>query len=69
LLEPPFPRGVPRLLIFQLFHCGMAVHLAHPGSSPNTVWFVSLPANPQTPVLLQMNAARLNDRTLGVPDD
>jgi hypothetical protein len=34
LLEPPFPRRVPRLLIFQLLYGGMAIRLAHPKSSP-----------------------------------
>src|SRR5271154_5681437 len=30
LLQPALPRRVSRLLVFQLFHRGMAIHLAHP---------------------------------------
>src|SRR4051812_14227361 len=30
LLEPAILRRVPGLLVFQLFHCGMAVTLTHP---------------------------------------
>ena len=42
LLKPPFPRRVPRLLVFQLLHRGMAVRLAHPRISPCTARSASL---------------------------
>ena len=58
LLEPPFPRRVPRLLIFQLLHRGMAVRLAHPGSPPVTVRFAFEP--PQMPTYALQPSALLS---------
>ena len=44
LFQPPLARRVPRLLVLQLFHRGMAIHLAaHPGFPPSS------PASRQPP--------------------
>ena len=59
LLQPAFLRRISRLLVFQLFHRGMAIHLAHPRvpfvvCEPATSWPSAHDPNADHPVILSI---------------